>query len=105
MNRGEIWDADLGGKAGKRPVLILTRSKVIPYLSKVVVAEISSQAKNYPTRIDIGTSGNLSKQSYVYCEALHTLSKDRLVRYRGELAETVLKNINQAVIFALDLME
>ena len=25
MNRGDIWQLDLGGRAGKRPALILTR--------------------------------------------------------------------------------
>lgn len=25
MNRGDIWYVDLGGRAGKRPVVVLTR--------------------------------------------------------------------------------
>ncbi len=103
MNRGEIWEADLGGKAGKRPVLILTRSGVIPYLSKIVVAEVSTQNKGYPTQVEIGTSGNLGKNSYVHCEGLHTIAKDRLVRFRGELTPDILSKISAAVIFALDL--
>lgn len=103
MNRGEIWDADLGGKAGKRPVLVLTRSNVIPHLTKVVVAEVSTQFKGYPTQVEIGVAANLSKHSYVSCEALHTVAKDILVRYRGELSQPLLKKISQAVVFALDL--
>jgi len=42
MKRGDIWEADLGARAGKRPVVILTRSAVIPHLNKVTVAEITS---------------------------------------------------------------
>lgn len=103
MNRGEIWDADIGGKAGKRPVLVLTRSAVIPFLSKLVVAEVTTQGKGYPTQIAIGQAANLSKPSFVSAEALHSLSKDRLVRYRGELNQELMKKVSHAVIFALDL--
>src|SRR3989338_8551159 len=73
MRRGEVWEADVGGKAGRRPVLILTRSGVIPYLSKVVVAEVTSQGKGYPTQVAIDQRGNLSKPSFVSAESLHSL--------------------------------
>ena len=103
MRRGEIWEADVGGKAGRRPVLILTRSGVIPYLSKVVVAEVTSQGKGYPTQVAIDQRGNLSKPSFVSAESLHSLPKDRLKRCLGELPSDLLQQISQAVIFALDL--
>jgi mRNA-degrading endonuclease toxin of MazEF toxin-antitoxin module len=103
MKRGEIWDANTGNKAGKRPVLILTRSAVIPFLSKVVVAEITTQGKGYPTQISIGQEGNLSKVSFVSAESLHTLPKELLIRYRGEIGAALLKKVSDAVIFALEL--
>ncbi|MBF0492636.1 MAG: type II toxin-antitoxin system PemK/MazF family toxin [Deltaproteobacteria bacterium] len=103
MKKGEIWEADLGGKAGKRPVLVLTRSQIIPYLSKIVVAEITTKGKGYPTQIDIHLSANLKKQSFVSSEALHTIPKDCLLRYLGDLPENLLKQVNEAIAFALDL--
>ena len=103
MNRGEIWETDLGGRAGKRPVLILTRSGVLPYLHKVVVAEITTQGKGYPTQISIGQPGHLPKHSFVSAESLHTLPKERLRRYLGELPKDVLQPVSQAIVFALDL--
>ena len=103
MKRGEIWEADVGGKAGKRPVLVLTRSGVIPHLSKVVVAEVTTQGKGYPTQIAIGLHANLSKASFVSAENLHTLPKERLRRCLGELPKDLLRQVDQAIIFALDL--
>ncbi|MBI2335990.1 MAG: type II toxin-antitoxin system PemK/MazF family toxin [Deltaproteobacteria bacterium] len=103
MRRGEIWEADIGGRAGKRPILILTRSGVIPYLSKIVVAEITRQGKGYPTQIPIGVSGNLPKSSFVSAESLHSLPKERLLRCMGELPSEKLRQVSQAIIFALDL--
>lgn len=105
MRRGEIWEAEIGGKAGKRPVLILSRSGVIPYLSKVVVAEVTTQGKGYPTQIAIGTTGNLPKTSFVSAESLHSLPKDRLRRYFGELPADLLKQVSRAVVLALDLTD
>lgn len=105
MKRGEIWEADIGGKAGKRPVLILTRSGVIPYLSKVVIAEVTTQGKGYPTQVAIGTTGNLPKDSFVSAESLHSLPKDRLRRYLGELPTDRLREVSRAVVLALDLAD
>ena len=103
MKRGDVWEADIGGRVGKRPVLVLTRSNVIPYLSKVVVAEITTQGKGYPTQVAIEQHANLRKPSFVSCDSLHTLPKERLRRYLGELPGNLLAHINQAIIFALEL--
>lgn len=103
MNRGELWEADIGGRIGKRPVVVLTRSAVIPHLSKVVVAEVTSKGKGYPTQVAIGQHGNLPRSSFVAAECLHTLPKERLHRYLGQLPPELIHRINLAVIFALDL--
>lgn len=105
MKRGEIWEADIGGKAGRRPVLVLTRSEVIPFLSKVVVAEVTTQGKGYTTQIAVGQTANLRKPSFVSSEALHSLPKERLRRLLGELSADLLQQVNQAVIFALNLVD
>lgn len=94
----------MGGKVGKRPVLVLTRSAVIPYLSKVVVAEVTTKEKGYPTQVSIGQSANLSKPSCVSTEALHSVPKDRLRRCLGELSPHLLSEVSRAVVFALDLV-
>ncbi len=104
MKRGEIWEADIGGKTGRRPVLVLTRSGVIPYLTKIVVAEITSQGKGYPTQVKIGLQGNLRKPSWVSAESLHSIPKERLRRQLGELPFDLLKQVHQTIIFALDLI-
>jgi mRNA-degrading endonuclease toxin of MazEF toxin-antitoxin module len=105
MTRGEVWEADVGGKVGKRPVVILTRSAVLPYLSKVVVAEVTTEGKGYPTQIAIGTTANLRSASFVSAESLHSIPKNRLKRRLGELAPAQLRLVGDAVIFALDLVD
>jgi len=53
MNRGDVWIIDLGGKAGTRPVVILTRQGALEYLNKVTVAGITTKGKGYPTEVFI----------------------------------------------------
>jgi mRNA-degrading endonuclease toxin of MazEF toxin-antitoxin module len=103
MKRGDVWEADLGGKAGKRPVVILTRSAVIPHLNKVTVAEITTQGKGYPTEVDIDQQANLPLHSFVQLDNIQTIPKQRLTKYLGTLDDVSLKVIGQKVVLALNL--
>lgn len=105
MNRGEIWEADIGGRIGKRPFVILTRSSAIPHINKVVVAEVTTKGKGYPTEIDIGQSANLRHHSFVAADNLYCIPKEKLNRYYGLLSDDLMKEISRAVMFALDLEE
>jgi mRNA-degrading endonuclease toxin of MazEF toxin-antitoxin module len=103
MNRGEVWLIDLGGRVGTRPVLILTRQNVLKYLNKVIVAEISTQGKGYPTEIFINQKTNLPKPSFVHAENLHTVPKIRLKKFLGALDPETMLAVSQKVALALAL--
>ncbi|HMV82717.1 MAG TPA: type II toxin-antitoxin system PemK/MazF family toxin [Blastocatellia bacterium] len=103
MKRGEVWEADLDGKAGIRPVVLLTRSAVIPHLNKVTVAEITSQGKGYPTEVDINQQANLPRHSFVQLDNIQTIPKQRLTKYIGTLNDASLQLIGQKVVLALNL--
>jgi len=103
MNRGDVWQLDLGGRAGRRPALILTRQGVIAHLNKVTVAEITSAGKGYPTEVPIGNKGNLPKESYVELDNIQTVPKDRFVKYVGSLDASTMQIIGRKLILALGL--
>jgi mRNA-degrading endonuclease toxin of MazEF toxin-antitoxin module len=103
MNRGDIWMIDLGGRIGTRPVVILTRQKVLPYVNKVIVAEITSQGKGYPTEIFIDQKANLPKPSFIQADNLHTVPKTRLEKYLGTLDEITMREVSYKLIMALEL--
>lgn len=103
MNRGDVWQVDLGGRAGRRPALVITRQAVIPHLNKVTVAEITSTGKGYPTEVVIGQKANLPKESYVQLDNIQTVSKDRFVKYVGALDPATMKTIGRKLILALGL--
>jgi len=103
MNRGDVWMIDLGGRIGRRPVLVLTRQKVLELVNKVTVAEITTQGKGYPTEIDIDQRANLPKPSFVQADNLHTVPKKRLERYLGTLDPETLREVSRRVVLALEL--
>jgi len=103
MNRGDVWMIDFGGKIGMRPVVILTRQNVLPYLNKVSVAEITSQGKGYPTEVFIGQKANLPKPSFIQSDNIHTIPKEKLARYVGTLDAVTMREVSEKVIIALEL--
>ena len=103
MNRGDVWQLDLGGRAGRRPAVILTRQGVIAHLNKLTVAEVTSAGKGYPTEVAIGQAANLPKASFVQLDNIQTVSKTRFVKYMGALDAAAMRNIGRKLILTLGL--
>jgi len=103
MNRGDVWLINLGGRIGKRPVVVLTRQNVLEYLNKVTVAEITTRGKGYPTEIFVGQKANLPKPSFVQADNLHTVPKNSLNKFLGTLDKDSMLEISRKVVLALEL--
>jgi mRNA-degrading endonuclease toxin of MazEF toxin-antitoxin module len=103
MNRGDVWQLELGGRAGRRPAVILTRQGVIRHLNKLTVAEITSSGKGYPTEVAIGQLTNLARESFVQLDNIQTVPKDRFVKYLGALDQGAMRTIGRKLVLALGL--
>ena len=103
MNRGDIWQLDLGETAGRRPALVLTRQGVIAHLNKITVAEITSRGKGYPTEVALGQKANLSRESFVQLDNIQTVAKTRFVKYLGTLDEPTMRRVGRTLVLALGL--
>jgi mRNA-degrading endonuclease toxin of MazEF toxin-antitoxin module len=103
MNRGDIWQIDLGGRIGKRPVVVLTRQNVLEYLNKVTVAEVTSRGKGYPTEVFIEQRANLPKPSFVQADNLHTVPKAKLEKHLGTLDPDTMLQVSRKIVLALEL--
>jgi len=103
MNRGDVWLINLGGRAGTRPVVVLTRQNVLEYLNKVIVAEITTKGKGYPTEVYIDQKANLPKPSFIQADNLHTVPKNMLEKYVGSLDPDTMLAVSRKVVLALEL--
>jgi len=86
-----------------RPVLVLTRSRVVPHLNAVTVAPITRTVRGIPTEVRLGVAEGLKGDSAAQLDSLQTVHKRRLGRYLGSVDTGRKTDIRDALLFALEL--
>jgi mRNA-degrading endonuclease toxin of MazEF toxin-antitoxin module len=86
-------------------VLVVNRQAVIEHLDKVVVVEITTKEKGYPTEVFIDQAGNLPLPSFVQSDNLHTIPKNSLTRFSGTLDGATMRTVSRKITLALGLEE
>lgn len=112
IRRGELfwvdWSPARGSEpAGRRPALIVQRdagNAAATYPNTVVVA-VSSQGRDLPfhVRIRPNPQNGLKGTSFVKCEQIFTVSKERLGARLGSLRPEEVRNVNDAIRLNLAL--
>ena len=72
-------------------------------LKFLIMAEITTRGKGYPTEVYIDQKANLSKPSFIQADNLHTVPKDLLEKYVGALVSQTRKEVSRKVVLALEL--
>ncbi len=111
IKRGDIFYADLSPvvgseQGGVRPVLIVQNDVGNKYSPTVIAAAITSQQfkTRMPTHISVNASVcGLSKDSVVLLEQIRTLDKKRLREKMGNLPETDMNRIDDALSVSIGL--
>jgi mRNA interferase MazF len=68
-----------------RPVLVLTRELVRPYLGRVTVAPITSTVRGLSTELPVGPDNGLDRPGVVSCDNVVTVPTSALGRQIGRL--------------------
>jgi len=104
VKRGEIYWADMPPPSGRRPLLVLSRSKAIPFLTSVVVAEVSSTIRDIPSEVRLGKREGLPKPCVASMDSIHTVPKEALDdEATGELPSRRFRELDDALRFTLDV--
>ena len=111
VHRGEIYYADLSPVVGSeqggiRPVLIVQNDVGNKHSPTVIAAAITSQRDKakLPTHIEVNGAGcGLSKGSVVLLEQIRTLDKKRLKERMGQLDNTAMTQVNNALSISFGL--
>lgn len=101
LTRGDIHLYVFPPPDKARPVLILTRSTVIPYLNTVTVAPITSTLRGLPSEVVIGPGEGLKHESAINLDHVQTVPKARIGPWIGRLAPETLKQVCAALGVAL----
>ncbi len=102
MRRGEIWWANLP-KTKRHPVVVLTRNSAVDVREFVSVAPVTSRIRKIPVEIPVGREVWLSKPSVINVDLIQTLPKSDLTARIGILPPDKIRELNQALVFALDI--
>jgi len=97
------------GRAGKRPVLVVSReriNRILPIVNVIPITSVKSPNRViYPNEVllSVGVDG-LTTDSIALCYQVRTLDKTRLEKHLGELTDTTLRmQIQSALRFQLEL--
>jgi mRNA interferase MazF len=86
-----------------RPVLVLTRELVRPYLSRVTVAPITTRARGLSTELTVGPANGLDSGSVVTCDNIVTVPVSALGPQIGVLLAAQEVLLADAIRAAFDL--
>lgn len=99
-HRGEVWLADLPGDK-IRPIVVMTREKVIRHLQSVVAAPVTSTIRGIPSEVLLTVEEGLLHLSVANFDNLQLVPRTLLVRRVGALSEVKLVEACQAMRFAV----
>jgi mRNA interferase MazF len=109
-SRGEVWVVSLDPtkgreQAGKRPALVLS---VDPFnqgpADLIVVLPITSKAKGIPFHVNVKPpEGGLKQESFIKCEDVRSISKERLSQRLGAVTTKTMKLVEDRVRILLGL--
>ena len=108
--RGEVWLADLNPtrgheQAGRRPVLVVSEDLFNSGpAGLVVVLPMTTTLRPIPSHVPVSPpEGGLKQVSAVLCEAIRSISTDRLVSRWGLLAPHTMARVEDVVRILLRL--
>ena len=108
--RGEIWMVNLNPtkgheQAGRRPGFVISVDQFNHGPSGLVVLiPMTTKKKGIPFHVRIEPSeGGLEKTSYIKCEDIRSVSKERLSTCKGVVSEKTMREVEDRLRILLDL--
>ena len=113
IKRGELYYADLSPvvgseQGGVRPVLVVQNDVGNKYSPTVIAAAVTSKINKakLPTHIELPSNMyGLQKDSVILLEQIRTLDKRRLKERIGELSETTMSRVDNAILISLGFVK
>lgn len=105
MKQYEIRWATLPSPIGRRPVLLLTRTPAMAYLSKIIVAEVTTTVRNIPQEVTLSRREKLFRNSVANLDSIHVVPVASIAELIGALAPARHNEVKRALGYVLDWPE
>jgi mRNA interferase MazF len=99
--RGDVRLYNVAPPDKKRPVVVLTRSSAIAYLSTVSVAPITSAIRGVPSEVVLNEEDGMKASCAVNLHNVVTVSQDRLGKRVAQLSSPRMDEVCAALRFSL----
>ena len=102
MNQGDIYWYTFRAPDKRRPVLILTRNSVIPFLTAVTVAPLTTTTRGIPSEVPLTPAEDgVPADCVVSADNLQTIRKAGIGGYVTHLSLERMREVRVAIEFAL----
>jgi mRNA interferase MazF len=101
ISRGDIRLYRFAPPDKPRPVVVLTRSSALQYLSTATIAPITSSIRGVPSEVQLGEDDGMKGPCAVNLHNAVTVSQQRLGKRVAHLSPPRLKEICAALRFSL----
>jgi len=85
----------------RRPYIVLTRDDVIPFLTQVIAVPITRTIRGIPTEVPLDRSDGMAVECVVTVDNLALVPKANLTRHITTLDPERLREVCEAVNFAI----
>ncbi|MGA7878863.1 MAG: type II toxin-antitoxin system PemK/MazF family toxin [Desulfoferrobacter sp.] len=112
VRRGDIWLVDWSPgrgseQSGIRPAVVVQTdaANLNPRYPNTIVLTVSTRGKAVPFHVLIEPSeeNGLREKSFVKCEQVLTISKNRLLRRLGQIEEETLESVAASIRLVLEV--
>lgn len=103
MRRGEVRWYRFSRPDKQRPVVVLTRDSIIPYLGEVTIAPVTTTIRDIPSEVLLSAAEGMPRECAVNCDHLQTISRGKLGALLTTLSAAKMAEVAAAVRFALAL--
>ena len=88
-------DPTVGSEIRKtRPCVIISPNEMNKYLQTVIIAPMTSQSKNYPTRVEVRHD---NKEGWIVIDQIRTIDKQRIIKVVDKLSKSESKKVKEII--------
>ncbi|OFX27210.1 MAG: growth inhibitor PemK [Bacteroidetes bacterium GWA2_31_9b] len=86
-------DPTIGSEITKtRPCVVISPNEMNKHLNTIVIAPMTSQSKNYPTRIPVKHD---NKNSWIVIDQIITIDKQRIIKSLDNLKDKEIESVKK----------
>ena len=105
MRQFEVRWANLPQPAGRRPVLLLSRTSAYEYLNRILVVEITTTVRGIPQEVPLGKPEGLPRACVANLDAVRAIERRLVGDLVGMLTPARHAEVKRALGYSLDWSE